>query len=260
MSKQERSMGEHGVQTEHHRIEGLHVTGGFLAGERFDFVDGLNCLIGGRGAGKTTAFEFLRYGLGMMPEAGIAPQRVRGIEALVKANLGSGRTSVEIRTKMGMLYTADRGAADAVQVRNEAGAPAAVSLDRNSFFGADVYSQNEVEEIASNAGAQLTLLDRFVQEEASGVERELAALRRQLEQTTVEMVRLDGEIEDVRAEASEVAIVAEKLRGFENVSGPDATMLNQAHAASALRQREVMALDELLRASDRAVCAWHDQR
>src|SRR6187402_3364396 len=75
----------------HHAVLGLRVTGGFLGGAKLEFADGLNCLIGGRGTGKTTALEFLRFGLGLMPDPKISPQRHRAIEALVKANLGGGR-------------------------------------------------------------------------------------------------------------------------------------------------------------------------
>ena len=50
-------------QSPHHLVVSLNVTGGFLAGAQLEFADGLNCLIGGRGAGKTTALEFLRFGV-----------------------------------------------------------------------------------------------------------------------------------------------------------------------------------------------------
>src|SRR5882672_10519055 len=104
----------------HHVVLSLDVTGGFLAGAELEFADGLNCLIGGRGTGKTTALEFLRFGLGLMPDPKTNPQRHRAIDGLVKANLGGGRLAIELTTKTGMRYTAGRGAADAVQVVNEA--------------------------------------------------------------------------------------------------------------------------------------------
>jgi recombinational DNA repair ATPase RecF len=85
-------------------------TGGFLSGAQLDFADGLNCFIGGRGAGKTTALEFLRFGLGLMPDAKANPQRHRALDALVKANLGAGRISIDLRTKADMRYPAGRAA------------------------------------------------------------------------------------------------------------------------------------------------------
>src|SRR5258706_6386613 len=168
-------------QTPHYVVLSLDVTGGFLAGAHLEFADGLNCLIGGRGAGKTTALEFLRFGLGLMPEPPSSP-RYRGIDSLVKANLGSGRVSIELRTKTNMRYTAGRGAHETVQVLNEVGTAVPVSLDRDHIFGADVFSQNEIEEIASSPAAQLELLDRFREHETVEMDLELQQLQRQLDQ------------------------------------------------------------------------------
>ena len=134
----------------HHLLLSLSVTGGFLAGAQLEFADGLNCLIGGRGTGKTTVLEFLRFGLGLMPDLKINPQRHRAIDALVKANLGNGRLTIELRTKMDMRYTAACSAHETIQVLNEVGTAVPISLDRDQIFGADVFSQNQIEEIASS--------------------------------------------------------------------------------------------------------------
>jgi hypothetical protein len=45
-----------------------------------------------------------------------------------------------------MRYTANRGAYETVQVLNEVGTAVPISLDRDQIFGADVFSQNEIEE------------------------------------------------------------------------------------------------------------------
>src|SRR5438132_14432124 len=110
--------GQKQTLTAHHTVLNLKVTGGFLSGVHLEFADGLNCLIGGRGAGKTTVLEFLRYGLGLMPDAKTNSQRHRAIDGLVKANLGNGRLSIELRTKTDMKYTAGRRSHDAVPVSN----------------------------------------------------------------------------------------------------------------------------------------------
>lgn len=232
--------------TAHHAIVRLKVSGGFLADAELTFADGLNCLIGGRGTGKTTALELLRFGLGLMPDPKTHPQRHRTIDTLVKSNLGGGRLSVEVRTKTAMRYTAERSATEAVQVLNEAGTAVPVSLDRDLIFGADVFSQNEVEEIASNPASQLLLLDRFVETETATIARELETLRRQLEQTGADLSRLDRELDDLAATASEVPVLEERLKGLAQAGGPDAALLTKAHAARALRVREASVIDQLL--------------
>lgn len=226
------------VLSAHHAILSLRVTGGFLAGAQLDLADGLNCFIGGRGAGKTTALEFLRYGLGLMPDPKASTSRHRAIDALVKANLGGGRLSIELRTKTNMHYTAGRAANESVQVLNEAGAAVPISLDRDNIFSADVFSQNEIEEIAANPTAQLAILDRFQDQEASAIARDMEQLQRHLDQSGSDLRRLDAEIDDLRGKASELPVIQEKLKGFAEVGGPDAARLNAAHAAKGARTLE----------------------
>ena len=50
------------------RILGMHVSGGFLNGETYCYSDNLNCFIGGRGTGKSSALKTLAYGLGLDDE------------------------------------------------------------------------------------------------------------------------------------------------------------------------------------------------
>lgn len=47
------------------RIRGIALTGGFLHDEKIHFSDNLNCLIGGRGTGKSTAIRALAYAFGL---------------------------------------------------------------------------------------------------------------------------------------------------------------------------------------------------
>jgi ABC-type uncharacterized transport system ATPase subunit len=240
-------------QSPHHVLLSLGVTGGFLAGAQLEFADGLNCLIGGRGAGKTTALEFLRFGLGLMPDQKAYPQRHRAIDTLVKANLGNGRLKIEIRTKTDMQYTAGRSAHDTVQVLNEMGTAVPISLDRDQIFGADVFSQNEIEEIASSPAAQLELLDRFQEHETVTIDRELEQLQRQLDQSSTDLRRIDQEVDDARVRASELPVLEEKLKGLAEVAGPDANRINAAHTAKSQRAREEKVPDLILAALQKLV-------
>jgi DNA repair ATPase RecN len=50
------------------RVLGISLVGGFLHEEKIHFSDNLNCLIGGRGTGKSTAIRALAYALGEAEE------------------------------------------------------------------------------------------------------------------------------------------------------------------------------------------------
>jgi hypothetical protein len=52
------------------RVRGISLTGGFLNGEAIHFSDNLNCFIGGRGTGKSTAIRALAYAFGINDEFG----------------------------------------------------------------------------------------------------------------------------------------------------------------------------------------------
>ncbi len=238
-------------QHAHHRVVRLRVTGGFLGGVDIELADGLNCFIGGRGAGKTTALEFLRYGLGLMPDAKASPQRFKALDSLVQANLRGGRLNIELKTKAEMLYTARRAVGESVEVLNEQGVAVPVTLDRDHIFSADVFSQNQIEEIASNPNAQLDLLDRFQEQASTTISRELAQLDQELQRSNDLLRRLDEEMDALRAKASEASAIEERLRGLMAVAGPDAERMNSAHGAQALRAREQhlfqIALDTLAR-------------
>ena len=83
---QKQTVGKHrdGSHHPHHRILSIEVAGGFLDGTRLEFSDGLNCIIGGRGTGKTTVLEFIRYILGMMPDVADSRPRAKAIEGHVQ--------------------------------------------------------------------------------------------------------------------------------------------------------------------------------
>jgi len=50
------------------RVHGVAITGGFLHQEMVHFSDNLNCLIGGRGTGKSTAIRAVAYAFGLNDE------------------------------------------------------------------------------------------------------------------------------------------------------------------------------------------------
>ncbi len=134
----------------HHKIRAIEVSGGFLDGAKLEFVDGLNCIIGGRGTGKTTVLEFIRYILGLIPGPAEGKPRAKAVEGIIRGNLGNGTIRLDVETKHGTRYRAERPWDDSAQILDANGEPVAVSLDRDLVFKADIYSQNEIEEIATN--------------------------------------------------------------------------------------------------------------
>lgn len=240
-----------------HKLLSLEVTGGFLKGAELEFADGLNCIIGGRGTGKTTVLEFVRYVLGLVPDQRENATLARGIEKLVQGNLRSGRIRLRVETKHGMRYLAERPWNDSSQVFDENDEATAISLDRDLIFKADVYSQNEIEEIATNPRYQLALIDNFIDEDIRRITGTMQKVAGQLDQNSRELRALRAKASELSDSASETAALEEKLKALQAHEGPEADVINLAHEYKALRSKEQKAL-ELLRADVRRAGAELD--
>lgn len=235
----------------HHRLLSLDVRGGFLDGTRLDFSDGLNCVIGGRGTGKTTVLEFIRYILGMIPEGADDRPRAKALEGHIRSNLGSGTIQLDVETKHGTRYRAERPWGDDVQVLDSDGEPVRVSLDRDLVFKADIYSQNEIEQIATNLKFQLSLIDKFAEEAIRAASAEIAKAKRSIEQSATDLRHLDHRIAELEEVVPEIEIIGKQLQEMQLVDGTDADaqLINDAHAHKALRPREMEAVTDLRRAA-----------
>jgi hypothetical protein len=141
-----------------HRIKAITVTGGFLTGLKLNFYDGLNCIIGARGSGKSSLQEIIRYGLGITPSRDEKDPLRRRVESLTKATLDGGRVELVIETKDGMVYTVSRASDEAPVLLSQEGVPLPVESIHSQIFRADIYSQNQIESIAETPHYQLDLL------------------------------------------------------------------------------------------------------
>jgi ABC-type uncharacterized transport system ATPase subunit len=221
-----------------HRIRCISIIGGFLDGNRFDLADGLNCFIGARGAGKTTMLEFVRYALDALPCRDEQPSERRRIEALVEKNLAGGRVEVTIETKEGLPYIVSRSAGEEPIVLTSDRQPTDISFKNGMVFGADIYSQNEVETIADCKASQLALLDKFQADAIAEVESRIGHITSQLASNANQIVPLQQRIAALTDELATLSGVEEKLARFGAAGGQDAVTINQAHSLKALRDRE----------------------
>ena len=235
----------------HHSIECLSVTGGFLDGVSIELADGLNCFIGARGTGKTTALEFIRYGLDRMPDPRIDRDRRHDIERLVEQNLGRGSLAISIRTQADLRYVVRRSCGVDPVITNEIGEAVSIPLDDGRLFAIDIYSQNQIEDMARNPAAQLALIDRFSDERLQAVETELQSLRAKLKDLADELRKLDEAISTQAGLASEAPVFRERLKGLAPPAGPDAERTEAAHAAQAIRVREKQVPPTVLSRLDR---------
>ena len=217
-----------------------------MDGTRLEFGSSLNCIIGGRGTGKTTVLEALRWGLDQMPPVDRARQRRQAVEQLIRENVGDGTVHIEVETAGGSAYSVSRAQGQAPIVQTAQGETINVDLSRGNIFAADVYSQNEVEEIALDPLLQLALLDRTIDEEIKAAEEQIGAVVKALNANAETIRRLRTEIADQREQIRDLPAIEERIREFTATLDPDEPSgVGAAHEENAAREEENHALGVL---------------
>ena len=143
-------------------IESLKVTGGYLDGVHIEFSEHLNAVIGGRGTGKSTLIECIRYVLQLRP---IGKNAQKQHDEIIKENLGKSKARIELVIRSsrmtGKSFTIARRYGESASVKDETG-------NLSTFAPLDllpeieIYGQNEIYEIAQDKTSQRQLLTRFL--------------------------------------------------------------------------------------------------
>ena len=169
--------------------------GGFLDGTRLHFNGNLNVLIGGRGTGKSTVIESLRYVLALEPlgeEAGKAHQGV--IRHVLKPGT---KVSILVRAHHPAKhdYTIERTVPNPPVIKDEAGNVLNLS-PRDVVPGVEVFGQHEISELTKSREKLTLLLERFIERDPNASAQK-AKLRLELEKSRGRISTLQKEIKHV---------------------------------------------------------------
>ena len=190
----------------HSELVKMHWEGGFLRDVSVHFNTNLNVILGGRGAGKSTIIESLRYVLDLTPlgedahaaHAGIVKDVLRNgtkVSLLVRSHQPSPRE-----------YRVERTVPNPPVVYDKAGNVLDVRV-ADIFPDVEVYGQHEISELAKSPSKRTQLLERFTVHDDTVANRK-RELRRDLELSR-------GRIEAVRKELGEIDERLAALPGLE---------------------------------------------
>ena len=186
--------------------------GGFLDGAAVRFNQNLNVLLGGRGAGKSTIIESVRYVLGLDP---IGEDAHKAHEGIVRQVLRGG-------TKISLLvqsmrpaprkYTIERIIGNPPDVRDQDGTLSSL-LPKEILPRIEVYGQHEISELTANPEKLTQLLNRFVEHDQS-MDRRKAELLRDLEKNRSSVVDVRKELADIEDKLSNLPNLEETLERY----------------------------------------------
>jgi hypothetical protein len=180
--------------------------GGFLDGTSVHFNGNLNVLVGGRGTGKSTLIESIRYALGLDP---LGEEARNAHEGFIRYVLRPGtKISMLVRSHKpsARSYTVERSVPNPPIVKDDAGEVLTLS-PRDVMPGVEVFGQHEISELTKSRQKLALLLERFVDRDPS-----LAGRKSKLK---VELERSRSRIVDVRRETKALDERLAALPGLE---------------------------------------------
>ena len=199
---------------EHSELVAMAWQGGFLDGAAFRFNPNLNVLVGGRGAGKSTVVESLRYVLGLEP---LGEEARSGHAGILKHVLRNGtKVSLFVRGHRPSPrdYRIERTIPNPPVVRDGKSGEVLHVLAADVFPGVEVYGQHEISELTKSPEKLTRLLGRFVERDDSVAHRK-RELRRALERERERILGARKELDQIEERLAALPGLEETLKRYQ---------------------------------------------
>ena len=207
--------------------------GGFLRDTAAHFNENLNVLVGGRGTGKSTMIESIRYALGLDP---LGEEARKAHEGVIRYVLQSGtKVSLLVRSHKPSerCYTIERSVPNPPVVKDEAGEVLTLA-PREVMPGVEVFGQHEISELTKSPEKLTLLLERFVDRDP--------ALSGRKSQVRLELERSRSRIVEVRRELQRLDEQLAALPGLEETQ----KRFQQAGLEERLKEKSLLVREERL--------------
>jgi DNA repair ATPase RecN len=205
--------------------------GGFLDGVTIPLSSDLTALIGGRGTGKSTAIESLRYVLGLTP---IGTSAQADHNAIVSGVLRAGtvvKLAVEATSPVVQAFTIERSVNNPPVVKDSSGS--VTSLQAADVIGdVEIFGQHELAELTSDSAKVASMLQRF---QGNGdLTLEHKATLAELKDNREKLSRAESDRVELEEELADIPRLEEQVRHFQETDVPtrlaEVTRLSQDEA------------------------------
>ena len=225
---------------EHAELVKLSWEGGFLDGAAVQLNSNLNVMVGGRGAGKSTVIESLRYVLSKEP---IGEESQNAHSGMVRNVLRSGtKISLDVRSHRPATreYRIERVVPNPPVVRDDSGQISSL-LPQDILPGVEIYGQHEISEITRSPEKLTSLLNRFVPHDESLKHRKLS-VSRGLEQTRRSIIDTETELFQIEEQLATLPGLEETLAryreaGLEERLGEQSLLIREERALDIIPER-----------------------
>lgn len=193
--------------------------GQFLEGESIHFNENLNVLIGGRGTGKSTVIESLRYVLQLDP---IGDDARKAHDGIVNQVLKNGtKISLLIRSHRPDVrqFLIERTVPNPPVVKDEIGNVLTLS-PRDILPNIEIFGQHEISELSKSPEKLTYLLERFMEYDPSITKRK-SELKRELERSRTRIIDVQKENKQIDERLSLLPSLMETLKRYQEAKLED---------------------------------------
>lgn len=192
-------------------IKGIRMSGGFLDGQCVHFGPNLNCIIGGRGTGKSTTFEAIRCLAGQPSET-----------TVIDSDVWPDQIDLLMEDQTGQVHHLTRPRGGEVENADD-------PIEGPISFPVECYGQGETQQISQRAqtdpAALLDYLDRFVDvSEETGREEELRQALLDLQSKIEEAIR---KVELIPQYERDLALAQSQIQALEKANAKDIIVLQR---------------------------------
>lgn len=198
------------------RIDRIVIRRGYLDDLEIDLSPNLNALVGGRGTGKSTLIEAIRYALQLAP---IGKETDRAHKGIIDANFSKEKAFIEITV------TSFEQNCERYIISRAYGEPAKV-LDENEKVlnlppsgilpRIEVYGQNELLAIVQDNAAKAKLLNRFLPDDAAAIQK-LEGIRASLRKNRTEIDELEAKVADISTRLEQLPVLLDRSKSFQKL-------------------------------------------
>jgi hypothetical protein len=207
---------------------------GFLRGLDIAFNPCLNCLIGGRGTGKSAIIELVRY---LWEQEPLRPEETEGFESVFLPETAEATLQL---VRDNVIYRLHKRGRERTRIECQepgVGWIPKPDLHPRDLFPLDIYGQKEILYTSEDVRSQLSLLDRMVGEEIGQLKRERDGLLIDLRRNREAIIGLCDRLEQKAIQLEDKAKIEEQLHRYHR-SG-----LGDMAQAKRLYDREMQAWD-----------------
>lgn len=186
---------------------------GFFTDSSIALSKHLNTIIGGRGTGKTTLLESIRYALDLSDRG----ENHKTLESIRRTNFGNSTIILNITSKaqQGQRYTISRRFGESPIIQNDQGDISHLTVG-DLLPDIEFLGQNEILEIEKDENAKLALIHNFLPDSFQLNER-IADIKHKLANNRNILIKAKQELDDLESKIAQEEKLKEQVTRFQEL-------------------------------------------